>query len=166
VRIVLVALASMLATTGFLEPKWFAPLGFAGLSSLLIIVLRALSPQLALWSTVTLAFFNAAWIALVIRQIVFELSTAGHLTNAFDSCTVALLPFLVGFLLLAALVPSALVTVLQRVLRNAGSQSASAQPFAAFPWPAWRIALVLSFAAGAIAGALSWHDMQINQPCL
>ncbi len=162
VRIVLVALASILSITGlFIEPKWFGPLGFAALSWALIIGMRALSPQLALWSTVTLGFFNAAWIALVIRQIVFELSTIGYLTNAFDSCTVALLPILVGFSLFVALVPSVLVTVLQRASRPAGADS-----FAAFPWQVWRIALVLSFAVGAFAGALNWHDSQIDQPCL
>ena len=102
-RLVLAITASVLATSGFVDPKWLGPIAFAGLSSLMLISLRQFSRELALWTTVAIAFLNAAWLANVLRQFVFEVSTVGHLTQKVDSCAASLLPITVGILMLTAL---------------------------------------------------------------
>lgn len=93
------------------------------------------------------------------RQVGYEITTVGHVTPLFDSCTAALLiPMQVAAL--------AVETVLGGALAAAVTGCVVLFKLRA-DWvrPALLIASIVAFGAAAVNGVQSWGDWQIDRPC-
>ena len=96
------------------------------------------------------AYWLGWWMASATRQVAFELSAHGHITNAFDSCAAALAPYAVF-----------IVTAIVCVAGGIGS----AVRLRLAP-PLFAGVFVLCGFLGAEHGGQTWTDWQPDQPCL
>jgi hypothetical protein len=156
------ALWILFALVGVKAEKYFGPLGFAALGALFIATTAAQAPRLAAWMVFPVAFLEAAWLASLARQIIYELLTLGHLTAAVDACATYLLPIVFFAFLLFTFACSAAVdyytsidfdTRLRRTSRHAEESSR-------------RTGLWAVLGAGVLLGLIMWRDWQINMPCM
>lgn len=149
--------------------KYFAPLQFAAFAGLFTAAIACISATLATWLVIPFAFMEAFWLASLTRQTAFEIATAGSPTLRWDSCTVALMPLIIGVLLFAAFAVAAFANLTEWMFTSPESRLRStAGPTAAARFHAGgRItATVIALIGGAAFGATAWTDWQINQSCL
>lgn len=150
------------ALVGVRAQKYFGPLGFAALGALFIATTAAQAPRLARWMLFPVVFLEAAWLASLGRQIVYELVTVRHLTAVVDACATYLLPLVFFAFLLFTFASSAAIdyyasidfdTRPRRTSRLAEKSSR-------------RTTLWIVLCAGVILGSIMWRDWQISMPCL
>jgi hypothetical protein len=156
------ALWIVFALIGVGRQKYFGPLGFAALGTLFIATTAAQAPRLASWMLFPVAFLEAAWLASLGRQMLYELLTVHGLTTAVDACATYLLPIVFFAFLLFAFASSAAVDYYASIdsdtrLRQTRRHGAAS---------ARRTGLWIALGAGVFLGLIMWRDWQINMPCM
>jgi hypothetical protein len=96
------------------------------------------------------AYWLGWWMASAIRQIQYELSNFGRVTNAFDSCAAALAPFVVVIILVTLALAGGIGALVSLKLRP-------------LPFIATCTACCL---LGALHGNNVWIDWQPDRPCM
>lgn len=116
--------------------------------------------RFAISALIPAIYFGAFLGSQVLRQILYELGTKGHVTNLYDSCaasfTLLMVPFSLVYLIVGGCVVSAGVLLTRRFdaqLRRAVLMTLLVI-FALLSVQSWQ------------SGWHGWVDAQINQPCL
>ena len=141
----------------FLSPKFYE--GPLFLAFILITIANARhvgATRFISWFLLASAYFAGWWVGAATLQIGYEFETFGHITKAYDYCTFALAPYAIGILYIGLILFAGLGALVSRAF-----------------FPADRIPTafvvgvgVLIAIAGAFTGYSSWHDWQVQQPCL
>lgn len=154
------------AIIGIEHLKYFGPLGFSALGTLVVAIAMSFAPAFALWSIVAVAFVEAGWLASLARQALFELATLGHVTSTVDGCSTYFLPVIFAALMAIALATTCVTVLFTSRIYEGRSSGRSTHVAGAFPWETWRVALMSAIGAGSMLGVMLWRDWQIDRPCM
>jgi hypothetical protein len=142
-----------------LSVKLFAVLEYWLISGSAFLVCLAVLRPLAFAFLAPVGYIGGMVSASFGRQVAYEIATAGHVTDLFDSCSAALLTFAqVGGFVVEIVLAGAL----------AGAAAGSIVLFRLpqrWLYPALIVTSVAALTAGMIHGVTSWADWQPNRPC-
>jgi hypothetical protein len=146
----------------FMGEKYLGPIGFAASSALIVAATSVRAARLARCMLLPIVFIETAWIASLVRQLVYEIERYGHTTGAVDACATAFLPIdyiVLSVFVLATGAGASLVASIN--VASTGPEAATS-----FRQGVKGVSFVIALVGGAIVGLSNWHDWQINQPCL